>query len=209
MFMPPIHATRLALSCAVLALLAACETPPSSRSGGLPKYVSPTGVPVAKLATRASGADLYGTFVLVDADTCGNPHIAAAGRRNGDPPVSVNLAARQWATVEFRAIDQSTRKHCIVRWSFLPAADRTYLLQGSANPTACNARVYDATNPDDIKLEASAVQRNSKTRACLSLAEARELKAREEADNAASGNKDEPLLIPSASSDDLKDLIGK
>lgn len=196
---------RYALSGLVgLALLAGC-----ANRQPIPRYVSPTGVPAAKFAVRGYGADLYGVFLYTNNETCTQPQIVGSGRRNAEPPTSVNLPAGQWATVDFVALDQVRRTECRVRWSFQPVADRTYVLSGMANANSCAARVYDATNPDDMKLEASAVQRNAPGSSCLSIADAQERKRKLNASNPAAGSKDEPMLAPSATTHDLKDLIGK
>lgn len=188
-----------------LALLAGCAAPKAPP----PKYVSPSGVPTAKLAVRGYGADLYGVFHYADSETCSKPQVVGSSRRNAEPPASVTVAAGQWATLDFVALDEVRRTSCRVRWSFQPVADRTYVLSGTANSVSCAARIYDATNPDDMKLEASAVQRNAPGSTCLSIADAQERKRKFNASNPVAGTKDEPMLAPSATTDDLKDLIGK
>ncbi len=191
---------------AAVALLAACATPPQQPP--INKYVSPAGVPTAKLAMRASlsgGVDLYGVYVLTDSENCKQPLIAGAGRTVSNAPPSVNLEAGKWTTLEFITFHPS-KMYCVVRWSFQPAAGRTYVVAGNGVGTACTARVLDATNPDSIKPETTAVRRNIPGNSCVSLTVAQA---------ARNGNKDsgqgssanEASLRPGASAEDLKGLI--
>jgi hypothetical protein len=187
-------------------LLAACATPPQQK---INRYVAPTGVPVAKLAMRASltgGVDLYGVYVLGDSDNCKDPQIAGAGRSVGNSPPSVNLAAGRWTTLEFITFHPS-RQFCVVRWSFQPTVGRTYLVAGSGEGTMCKAVLLDATDPDSIKPDTTAVRRNVPGNACVSLTVAQATRGAKGAAGQAGGGKDEANLRPGASADDLKGLI--
>ena len=188
-------------------MLAACATPPQQQK--INRYVSPVGVPTAKLAMRASlsgGVDLYGVYVLTDGDNCREPQIAGAGRTVGNAPPSVNLAAGKWTTLEFITFHPS-RQFCVVRWSFEPKAGKTYLVAGNGVGTACSARVLDATDPDSIKAEVTAVRRNVPGNACVPMTVAQAARnSRSDAGQGGSG-KDEASLRPGASADDLKGLI--
>ncbi|MGY4827271.1 hypothetical protein ACVNIS_01685 [Sphaerotilaceae bacterium SBD11-9] len=188
-----------------LAVLGGCAAPRAP----IPNYTPPASGPVAKLALRGYGADLYGIFYFADSQTCTDSSFVGSGRRNGEPPKSVNLVAGQWATLDFVAWDDVRNTTCRVRWSFQPTADRTYVLSGTANPTSCVARIYDATNPDDMKLESTAIARKVDGKLCLSIEEAQERKRKFAAANPGAGTRDEPMLAPSATADDLKGLIGK
>jgi hypothetical protein len=201
----PAKALRWSLMVAV-GLLAACATPSQQK---INRYVSPVGVPVAKLAMRASlsgGVDLYGVYVFTDGENCKEPQIAGAGRTVGNAPPSVQLAAGQWTTLEFITFHPS-RQFCHVRWSFQPKAGKTYLVAGNGVGTACSARVLDATDPDSIKPEVSAVRRNVPGNACVPLSVAQAARnTRGDAGQGGAG-KDEANLRPGASADDLKGLI--
>ena len=201
----PFKALRWSLVVA-LAVLAACATPPEQKVN---KYVSPVGVPVAKLAMRASlsgGVDLYGVYVFTDGESCREPQIAGAGRAAGNAPPSVNLAAGKWTTLEFITFHPS-KQYCVVRWSFQPTAGKTYLMAGNGVGTACTARVLDATNPDSIKPELSALRRNVPGNACVPLTVAQAMRNAHDESAQGSSGEDEASLRPGASAEDLKGLI--
>jgi hypothetical protein len=192
------------------ALLASCATPQAPASK-INRYVSPAGVPTAKLAMRAkmSGVDLYGVYVLANGDTCSEPQIAGAGYQVSNAPPSVDLAAGRWTTVEFITFHPS-KQYCVVRWSFQPTAGRTYLIAGQGAGTACSARVLDATNPDSITPEVTAVRRNAPGNACVPLAVAQAAKRANSIDAGAGGaGRAEASLTPHATADDLQGLMGK
>jgi hypothetical protein len=200
----PGKALRWSLMVAV-GLLTACATPPQQK---INRYVSPSGVPVAKLAMRATltgGVDLYGVYVFSDGDNCKDPQIAGAGRSVGNSPPSVNVAAGKWTTLEFITFHPS-RQFCVVRWSFQPTVGRTYLVAGSGEGTMCKAALLDATDPDSIKPDTTAVRRNVAGNACVPLTVAQSTRAKNASGQGAAG-KDEANLRPGASADDLKGLI--
>jgi len=187
-------------------LLAACATPPQS---AVNRYVSPVGVPVAKLAMRASlsgGVDAYGVYVFNDGENCKGPQVAGAGRPAGNAPASVNLAAGKWATLQFVTLHPGGQ-YCAIRWSFQPSAGRTYLLTGDAVGTTCRAGLLDATDPDSIKPVASAVRRDAPNSACMPLAVAQAARNAKRDSGQPGAGKDEANLRPGASADDLKGLI--
>lgn len=196
---------QYAVLAAVLGLLSACATP-----ARVARYTAPVNVPVAKLAMRATltGVDVYGVVVYGDNDNCGNPQLAASATRTGEPPASINLAAGQWATVGFMALNPS-RQSCWIRWSFQPVSGRTYLLAGAASTTGCSARLLDATNPDDIKPDTTAVRRNITGNTCQSIASAQAARSKSTDSVTSATGKGDATLAPSATTDDLKDLIGR
>ncbi|MBC7957954.1 MAG: hypothetical protein H7Y33_19055 [Cytophagales bacterium] len=203
--MPFLNYFKFIALAAALGLLGACAAPPR-----VPRYVSPVNVPVAKLAMRATltGVDGYGVVVYGDNDTCGNVQLAATATRTGEPPVSINLAAGQWATVGFMALNQS-RQSCWIRWSFQPVSGRTYLLAGAASNNGCSARLLDATNPDDIKPDPTAVRRNIAGNTCQSIASAQAARSKSTDSVSSAPGKGDATLAPSATTDELKDLIGR
>lgn len=197
------RAALVGLATVSLLILAGCAAPRTP----ITDYVSPTSGPTAKLVMRGYGADLYGVFILADSTTCTQQQFAGRGRRDGEPPKSVQIAADQWVTLDFMTFDDVRRTSCRIRWSFQPTANRTYLVSGTANTTHCAARVYNATNPDDMKLEATAIQRNVGGTLCMGITEAQERKKRLADANPVATSKDEPMLTPAATADDLKGLI--
>lgn len=204
--MPALQSPRAAVVGAALTgalILAGCAAPRTP----IPDYTPPTSGPTAKLVMRGYNADVYGVFILGDSTTCTQQQFAGRGRRDSEPPKSVQVAADQWVTLDFMTFDNARRTSCRIRWSFQPVADRTYLVSGAANATHCAARVYNATNPDDMKLESTAVQRNSGSTLCMSIADAQERKKRLTDANPVATSKDEPMLTPAATADDLKGLI--
>ena len=189
-------------------LLGACATPPQQK---INRYVSPVGVPVAKLAIRASlsgGADAYGVYVYNDPENCREPQIAGAGRPASNAPASVNLAAGKWATLQFITLHPGGQ-FCAIRWSFQPAAGRTYLLAGDGLGTSCRAGILDATDPDSIKPVSTAVRRDAPNAACMPLAVAQAARNTRRDSGQRGAGKDEANLRPGASADDLSGLIPK
>jgi len=201
--LPSPRAAVVGLTATSALILAGCAAPRPP----MPDYVSPTSGPTAKLVMRGYGADVYGVFLFGDSNTCTQQQFVGRGRRDGEPPKSVQVAAGQWVTLDFMSFDNVRRTSCRIRWSFQPTADRTYLVSGTANATHCAARVYNATNPDDMKLESTAIQRNVGGNLCMSIADAQERKKRLTDANPVATSKDEPMLTPAASADDLKGLI--
>jgi hypothetical protein len=189
-------------------LLTSCATQPPAQK--INRYVPPVGVPTAKLAMRAqmTGVDLYGVYVFSDGDNCKEPQIAGAGRQAGNAPPSVELTAGRWTTLEFITFHPS-KQYCVVRWSFQPTAGRTYLVAGHGAGTSCSARVLDATNPDSIKPEVTAVRRNAPGNACVPLAVAQAARNSKGDTGAAGAGREEASLAPNATADDLKGLMGK
>jgi hypothetical protein len=204
--MPAMPLPRAAFASTALAsalILAGCAAPRTP----IANYVPPASGPSAKLVMRGYGADVYGVFLFTDSTTCTQQQFVGRGRRDGEPPKSVQIAADQWVTLDFMSFDNVRRTSCRIRWSFQPTADRTYLLSGTANTTHCAARLYDATNPDDMKLESTAIQRNVGGNLCMSIADAQDRKKRLTDANPVATSKDEPMLTPAATADDLKGLI--
>ncbi len=190
-----------AVATVAVALIGACAT-----TQPIPKYVAPTTGPTAKLVMRGSVAegDLYGVFLYDDSEHCAGSRLAGTGTSTRNP-VTTTVPANRIATVEFYLL-KPNRMACRVRWSFTPVAGKTYLLNGSAmGPNACLARVMDVSNPDSLKVEATALRRNPGTSVCLPLAQS---KAATTADAADTGSHD-AVLRQGAGSDDLKGLIGQ
>lgn len=186
---------------ALLALLAGCAAPPKAPPPR-PYTVAP-GVPTAKLVMRGhsfGSGQIYGVVVFDDASNCKGGRVAGAGdgARN---PTTVPLAAGSLATVDFlvrRGTTVDKPDWCVVRWSFTPAANRSYLITGGPTAAACTATVLDATNPDAIRPVGGAVRRNL---ACATLAPL----------NPAQGGQSDgaAVLNPGANDTDLRGLIGK
>ena len=96
-----------------------------------------------------SGADVYGVLVFDDATTCSGPRLAGAGNASR-PPKATELEAGRLATLEFLGV-RADKSACRVRWSFVPAAGKTYLVAGALNATSCTAGLLDASDPDHIR----------------------------------------------------------
>ena len=128
--MPRHRPTRALPSIAALlaatALLAACAT----RVAPLQKYVAPTAGPTAKVVMRGSlaGNDLYGVFVFDEAESCQGSRLLGWGRTARDAPATT-IVANRLTTVDF-VMFSGTTSSCRVRWSFTPAAGKTYLVSG-------------------------------------------------------------------------------
>ena len=200
--MKPVVRRRTAswLSPAIAAAsLLACATP------GAPvktePYVAPVGVATARLLSRGSVAagDVYGVIVFDDAANCSGPRVAGAGNATR-PPKATEIAAGRTATIDFLAI-RPDKSSCRVRWSFTPVAGKTYLVAGAIAGSGCNARLLDATDPDNMRAERTAQRRNVGG-ACSALV-ARPASA----PAGAIEQSGEAVLLPGARADDLQGLI--
>ena len=182
--------------------LASCATqrPPVA----LRPYVAPAGAPTARLLTRGAvtAGDVYGVFVHDDAANCTGPRLAGGVGIPTRAPKATEIEAGRISTLDFLVV-RPDKSSCRVRWSFTPRAGKTYLVAGAMTATGCNARILDATDPDQMKGETSAQQRNVGGNACQPLA-ARPASA--PAGGVAQTG--EAVLRPGASTDDLQGLIG-
>lgn len=184
-----------------VALIGACATPQP-----IPKYVAPSTGPTAKLVMRGSVSegDLFGVFLYDDSEKCTGSRLAGTGTSTRNP-VTTTVPASRIATVEFYLL-KPNRMACRVRWSFTPVAGKSYLLSGSAlGPNACLARVMDVSNPDALKVEATALRRNPGTSTCLPLSQSKAATTTDSAD----ASTPDAVLRQGAGTDDLKGLIGQ
>lgn len=193
-----------ALAAALVAIASGCATPPQP----LTRYLAPTSGPTAKVVMRGTlvGNDIYGVSVFDDAERCQGARIVGAGRTGRDAASSAFVAGKL-ATIDF--VMFAGTSSCRVRWSFTPAAGRTYLLAGKVVTgvpgAACAARVLDATDPDKIVPVADAVRRDQAGSACLAMQQARALNAART--GGARDDTDAAVLRPGAGDEDLKGLI--
>jgi hypothetical protein len=188
----------------VVAVLAigACATPTKP----VPRYQPPISGPSAKLVMRGAvpSGDVFGIYVLADNDNCQGAQIAGAGNNTRNPPTT-SLAANRLTTVDF-VLYKPNKQYCLVRWSFTPAEGRTYLMSGAALKDACQARLLDASDPDNIKVERGAVRRNTTASRCVPMAQARTAAGA----SAEAGHVDgDAVLRQSTNADDLQGLIAK
>lgn len=188
-----------------LCLLAGCTTRPPAAP--LARYVGPTDGATARLVMRATvpAGDLYGVFVLADAEQCARPQLVGVGdaKRN---PVSSTLSAGRVQTLEFRQVKPASKQSCSIRWSFNPVPGKSYLLRGAGLPTGCIAVVMDMTDPEKIRPEPTALRRNAGGNACLPLAQSRPA-ATAGADAARAGEGQDAVLRQGAGAEDLQGLI--
>lgn len=163
---------RRSAALAPVVLLAACAAVPPAVPA--PPYVGPSVGPVARLVVRGTVADgeSYRVHVFDDGERCSGPRLLGAGSK-GRHPASATLAAGRLETLEFHLLKPAAQRVCVVRLSFEPQAGRTYLFAGSAATGGCSASVLDATDPDDMRPERSAMARGSASQHCLPIAEAR------------------------------------
>lgn len=188
----------------VAGALSGCATPPPAKT---PPYVAPAGGPTAKLVMRSSNlppTEGYGIFVYDDAGNCKGPRAAGTGNASR-APTTVALAAGALATVDFLLIKPSKTEKpqaCLLRWSWVPEAGKSYLVHGTSTSTGCTARLLDATNPDAMRIPTGAVRRNIQGQVCVPMAQA------QAAANALGGQSDgAAVLRPAATTDDLQGLI--
>jgi hypothetical protein len=184
------------------ALVCACATP--TRKAQLPSYAAPAGAQTARLLSRGAvnAGDAYGVLVYDDAVNCAGPRLASAGSSSRTPKAA-EIEAGRTTTLDF-LVAHPDKTSCRVRWSFTPAAGKTYLIAGALTTKGCSARLLDATDPDHMKAETSAQRRNLGGSACSALAVTPTAPA--VGDSERSG---EAVLRPGATADDLQGLIGQ
>jgi hypothetical protein len=195
---------RTAIVAAVAsALVGACATPTKKAVPVLP-YVAPAGAETARLLSRGAvhTGDAYGIIVFDDAANCAGPRIASAGSATRTPKAT-QIEAGRTTTLDF-VVAHPDKTACRVRWSFLPAAGKTYLVAGALTTKGCSARLLDATDPDHMKAETSAQRRNLGGSACSALVAAPAAPAGGDGEHAS-----EAVLRPGATADDLQGLIGQ
>lgn len=192
------------IAIAALSALSGCVTPAPSRT---PPYVAPTSGPTAKLVMRSSNlppTEGYGIYVYEDAGNCKGPRTAGMGNASRSP-TTVALAAGALTTVDFLLVKPSKTEKpqvCLLRWSFVPEAGKSYLVHGTSTSAGCTARLLDATNPDAMRVPAGAVRRNIQGQVCVPMARA------QAAAQALGGQSDgAAVLRPAATADDLQGLI--
>lgn len=224
---------RAALGCTALLLAACSAMPPSLRSssgplsGGppmntpapaqpqaqnpaaapvLPRYASVTTGPTARLIMRAKmegTAAGFGVNVLANNDDCSQRQYIGAARTGTTSLPTVNVAADRLLTLEFVGTNND-RKNCMVRWTFTPLPGRSYLLQSTFDGQRCTSAVLDATNPDTIRAEPSALRRNpALDKLCVPLTQSRGIPSPQ------NNPQGDATLTPGATNDDLKGLIGR
>jgi hypothetical protein len=203
----PFRSARLCFAGVLLALLSACATVPgggAAPSAPTPRYTPPTTGPTARLIMRTQvdgTGTAYAVNVLADSDNCAQRQLIGGGRTGATAVPTVQIAAARLTTIEF-ASATADKRVCMVRWSFLPGAGRSYLLQSTFDGNRCTSLVLDATNPDAIRPEPSSLRRNSADKACVPLGQAKALPTQ------TTGSGD-ATLSPGANTDDLKGLIGR
>jgi len=198
---PAVRIVLAAATGAGLAGLVACAT---ANKAPVPRYVAPSNGPTAKLVIRGSlpAGERYGVFVLDDGNTCGSPRLIGAGDESHHP-ASTELAADRLQTVEFR-FARADQRMCVVRWSFTPAAGRSYLFNGVGREGSCRAGLIDMSDPDHLRPESTALRRNTAGEPCVPIA-----RARGYASGGDGGDHRDAVLREGASDDDLRGLIGQ
>lgn len=209
---PDGHRSARGNALAVLCLLQllGCAAPPGAADKTAPVAAAsaPASVagPSARLLARGAvpAQDRFAVFRLADAALCKGPSLLIDGTPD-KAPRSAALAAGVLTTLDF-VILRDGKPSCAVRWSFTPAAGKTYLLQGLALGSGCVARLYDASVPDRPVPAADAVLRSTRGQACLPLDQAR---AASGSDALIQGGQQqgEAVLNPRATTRDLQGLI--
>jgi hypothetical protein len=185
------------------ALVCSCATP-TKKAAQLPSYVAPEGAQTARLLSRGAvnSGDAFGILVYDDAVNCAGPRIASTGSTSRTPKAA-EIEAGRTTTLDF-LVAHPDKTSCRVRWSFTPAAGKTYLVAGALTTKGCSARLLDATDPDHMKAETSAQRRNLGDSACSALVA--KPTATAVGDSERTG---EAVLRPGATADDLQGLIGQ
>jgi hypothetical protein len=220
--MPTLHAVlkRLCAVAPVLTLVA-CAQPVTPYVAPAPSAAS------ARLMMRnaLAGPDSYEVDVFDDAESCGGKQRVGTGNQNVNPKTTT-IAAGHWETIEV-VVSKPGRLVYHVRWSFMPAAGRSYLLSTSSKAGGCSAIVLDATNPDSIRIEPSLRRRNVGSNACVPIARANPIRLTDQHDSGDTSDlpiapenpapaapkppatkATAPKAAPAVTVDDLQGLIG-
>lgn len=203
----------LVLGCMLAAgLLAGCAAPPAVSAPAQPATAASSATidgPSARLLLRGSVpvGDQIAVFKLADAVACKGPSLLTAGTQQ-KPPAPVELPAGVLTTLDF-VIIRAGKPGCGVRWSFTPAAGKTYLLLGLAVGSGCRARLVDASVPDRLVLPPDAALRSASGQTCLPLAQARAAARPNAALIQGGQHQGEAVLNPQATTEALQGLIGR
>jgi hypothetical protein len=173
MSVSPTFSSRLRAVVALL-ILAGCASraPRTVAPAPTPPYVAPGAtVPVARLVMRSEieEYDTYEVAVLSNADACSGKQSVGMGFPRNDPR-STTLAAGRWQTIEVQ-LNKPNRTYCRVRWSFAPAAGRSYVVSTTSEKQGCSVVIRDETDPDAVRIEPSLRRRDVDARACIPLAQ--------------------------------------
>ena len=156
------------------------------------------------LRGAVTGDDKYAVIVLADALNCKDARLLSSGDAR-QAPAPAALAAGVLTTLDF-AVLRAGKPQCVVRWSFTPEADKTYLVLGIVVGKGCSARLLDASISYRPQPARSAVLRNAPGNACMALDQARSA-----GDNSSliqgGQHLGEAVLQPDANSRDLRGLI--
>lgn len=164
--------------------------------------------PVATARLLLRGAvpsdDRYAAVRLADALNCKDPQMLSSGDAH-KPPAPAALAAGVLTTLDFVVL-RAGKTSCVVRWSFTPEADKTYLVQGMVVGAGCTARLLDATQSDRPQPAKGAVLRSGPGQPCLALDQSR---SAGEASSLIQGGQQqgEAVLNPATTARDLQGLI--
>ena len=146
--LPPLRRAGQAASALVLALLAACASGPPAPTPADKGAAAPAAGPRARLLLRGAvpGEDQYAVVELTDAQNCKDPRLLSSGDAR-KAPAPATVAAGVLTTLDFVVL-RAGKAQCVVRWSFTPEADKTYLVQGMVMGSGCTARLLDASISD-------------------------------------------------------------
>ena len=197
----------------VTALLASCAT-----QQPIAPYKPNPSAPQARLLMRGAigSGETYGVYLMNDPHACKGLQRVGVGSAKGDPPAAA-IEATGLATVEVFFTKPDNRSYCRIRWSFYPKEKRSYLVVAQQSPTECRARVMDATDPDAIKVESTAVRRNVGTNPCVPMSQIQALQNKQPQTDVGTSlpqikpsdsGKDKDVTLQPGNDDDLKGLIG-
>jgi hypothetical protein len=202
------HAVIVPATVVIAACLSSCVQQPIATYS--PTFTGPS----ARLLMRAAlqPGEIYGVYTLAGADDCTRPLRVGSGNATTNP-TATTIAAGKVSTLDI-IMAKPDHTTCKLRWSFVPVANRSYLVRARTFANGCAALVLDATDPDEIKPDPTARRRNPTGQTCMPMATAPTF-AQLEAMGHGQGDKDLPVpMQPSTGADrmpeddGLKGLIG-
>ena len=184
-----------------LAGLAGCAgtPPPGAATADAPG-------PTARLLLRGAVPpdQRYAVLVMADALDCKGPKLLVGGTPQKAPDPA-QLPAGALTTLDFVVL-RAGQPGCLVRWSFTPAAGKTYLVQGMVVGAGCTARLFDASTPDKPTVPPDLRLRSVPGQACVPLALSRAASGEGSLIEGGQHN-GEAVLMPNATARDLQWLI--
>jgi hypothetical protein len=176
-------------SVAAAILLGGCAHPPT-----VTKYTAAQGPDSVRLMVRGAVANpgaFYGVYLFADPEQCKGMQRVGLGNANAHP-ATTRIRTDKLSTVEV-LYTLADRRSCRGVVSFWPKAKHDYLVSTRIDASHCTISLLDASDPDHMKPEPSALARDQGAQLCLPLDKSKPLAS---AANAVKSDKKPELVAP-------------